>query len=547
MKSFNSQLQKIKELNEDFEWYPTTNEILEKLVENIHKSVEHKWYRNKSFLDIGAGNGKVLDFIKDETEYFSKFFFIEKSQYHNSNMNPSYLLLGSDFHKTTLVDKNPDIIFCNPPYSEYKEWSCKIIKEMPVNAILYLVIPKRWKNNEEIKFAINHRGVEVEIIDSFSFENSEDREARANVDFIKIKVHSSRKEDSPFFLFFEETFNYPEPKKQFEESEQKNDDIVHGENLIERLCTIYDNNLERLRSNYQKICELDFDLLQEFSISKPSLVNSLEAKIEGLKKQLWKDFFDGMDGINTRLTSKSRKDMLHLLNGQNGIDFNRENCYNILFWAVKNANLYFEKQFIEIYDDIIDYCNVENYKSNERVFQEHGFRYHYRDSEEGKGNVSHIKLKVGHRIVCNRCGGLRRGRLYYKEGLSEQASTFIGDLLTIAQNLGFKILSERPVPFEWNDSQVRIYYCEIDGEKQILFKVRAFLNSNMHFQFLPEFIHALNIQHGKLRGWINSEQDVKEEILNDKDLKEETPEYLQKIVAYFDKTLRIEPNQLLLK
>jgi len=65
----NALISELKKENEDFEFYPTTDEIIFALIKNI-KGLEYskKGYYSKrfdfnSFLDIGAGNGKVLKAI----------------------------------------------------------------------------------------------------------------------------------------------------------------------------------------------------------------------------------------------------------------------------------------------------------------------------------------------------------------------------------------------------------------------------------------------------------------------------------------------------
>lgn len=533
-----SYLSELKQQNEDFEWYPTTNEIINRMISDIRENNQY-YKRDLSFLDIGAGDGKVLNRVRSEMECYSKFLFIEKSQYHNSNMNRDYLLLGTDFHRTSLIHKTVDTIFCNPPYSEYVEWTTRIIKEMDSDSRLYLVIPERWKNNQQIQDVLKSRDAVSEVVGSFSFEDAEDRKARAKVDLVKVKVRKYSTTEDPFYVAFSETFKYPERETYEKEDSKAQNHIVEGSNLIERLCSIYDNRLLTLQENYSKICSLDFDLLSEFELSKKALANSLQDKIESLKKSCWKELFDGMDGINDRLTSNSRKKMLELVNKNTGIEFNRENCYNIVLWVVKNANKYFEDQFLSLYDQLTEYANVDNYKSNKRVFTKDKFRYSniYYNNEED--SPTHYKLKVGNRIVLERCGGLSKDIWSeWKNGLSERAAEFIGDLLTIASNLGFKVVSERPVAYEWKDNGKKDYFVEIDGRKELLFQVRAFYNSNMHFQFLPEFVHALNIQHGKLRGWINFKEEAERELLTKDDDK--------KVLDYFDRSIKIEASQLLL-
>lgn len=85
--------------------------------------------------------------------------------------------------------------------------------------------------------------------------------------------------------------------------------------------------------------------------------------------------------------------------------------------------------------------------------------------------------------------------------------------MTVASNLGFTVIDPLPREFEWNDSSARVYrYRDERGHLQSLFRVRTFLNRNMHMQFHPEFIHALNIQHGKLKGWLRDDTQAAEEL-----------------------------------
>jgi 16S rRNA A1518/A1519 N6-dimethyltransferase RsmA/KsgA/DIM1 with predicted DNA glycosylase/AP lyase activity len=132
-----STIKNLRNQEEDFEWYPTTNEILESFEKDLETFMEDSRKRtyNCSFLDIGAGDGKVLKRVKEK---FKTNLFVEKSQFHNSNMDKDFCLMGTDFHKTTFIDKEVDIVFSNPPYSEFKEWAKKILKEFCQGTLIYL-------------------------------------------------------------------------------------------------------------------------------------------------------------------------------------------------------------------------------------------------------------------------------------------------------------------------------------------------------------------------------------------------------------------------
>lgn len=522
----------LKNANQDFEYYPTTNEILEKLAQRLNEEKKDYWDREKeSFLDIGAGTGKVLDFVSKEVDTIDHYYAVEKSEINLSNLNSNYQILGVDFHKVTLIDKFADFVFCNPPYSEYEQWAEKIIREVNNESKTFLVIPRRWENSRLIQDALKLREAEAKILGEFDFEDSEDRTARAKVHLLEIIFKKHNK--TAFDVFFDENFSYPEPAPKFEDKGRENNEgMVKGKNLIETLCELHDARLKKIHQNYQNICELDYDLLQEFEISRKGLIESLNNKLANLRKHCWEELFKGLKSINKTLTVKSRKKIVEVMNRHTGIEFNVENAYAVVMWVVKNANKYYDDQFVETYNEFMDLANVETYKSNQRVFEHDRFGYSnfysayvHRHDEEKTEKYSHFRFKIGNRIVAACSGGLRKTGFHYDSGLQERGQNLIADLQVIAHNLGFFPTSndEPATPQDWTSGNQITYNCTHKQKEKPLFQVRAYYNGNMHFKFLPEFIHACNIYHGKLKGWINSPQEAEEELLT-KEEKNKNPQ-----------------------
>jgi hypothetical protein len=533
---FNKELNLLKDSLEDYEYYPTMNSIIECAAKSIKSINEDHYKRLKSVVDIGAGGGKVLDAFA-ELGIFDSIYAIEKSSTHLSNLNPSYLILGCDFWHINLFDKELDVIYSNCPFSEYVEWTIKILKESPPNCLLYLVIPERWADNKDIQFEIKARGLNPETLGSFDFMESEDRKARAKVNLLLIRTGQRYSEDNdPFARFFNDNFKYPEPVlKDPLEDKIKNEQLVAGRNLIDALVFLYNERMSDLQKNYSAICSLDNGLLKEFEITKAGLIASLKMKLASEKKLFWNRLFDGMKNINRLLTKSSRDQILGLTNKSSGIDFNSDNAYAVVLYVIRNANLKFDSQLVEVYKRLLEFANVENYSSNRRVFSENQFRYNYYRDESNE--VSHVKLKVGHRMVLERCGGLVKGYSPCSTGLEPHAADFIGDLLVIANNLGFVPVEDKPRPYQWDSSEaVNYHFKGENGQKEFLFKVKAFYNRNLHFSFNPDFIHALNIQTGKLLKWLGSEEEAAKEV-------DISPEIAQK---FFNHSFRIGENQLLL-
>jgi hypothetical protein len=536
--SFNKYLNDLKDAEEDFEWYSTTQPILDKLGERLKELKDDSDFN--SILDVGAGNGKVLKYI-ESLDLFHNYFAIEKSNFHLSNLPPNFRVLGVDFWANTLMDKEISCAFTNPPFSQFGPWIAKILKELSRSSYIFFVAPDRWANNEDIKEALRVRGGEIKVLGQFSFEDSEDRKARANVELVEISPsdESSRYyKDDPFVRFFEENFKYPEPKEDinqgFDEKVDQNK-LVTGQNLIEVLCDLYEDRMNELHRNYKAVCSLPHEFLKEFEIKKEDLLKSLKDKLASAKKEYWGRLFRGMNKINRTLTTESQKEVLGMMNAQAGIDFNRDNCYALIQWIIKNANVFYDRQLVQVYKKMLEYVNVDNYVSNKRVFSQNQFRYNWYREETNE--VTHVKLKVGHRMVLARCGGLSNSSYSWEKGLNESAANFIRDLLVIANNLGFEYIGNPPQKGEWDTSeQVEYLYKDKEEWTVTLFTVRCFLNQNIHLKCNPKFINALNIQAGKLLKWIGSDQEASEEMGVDIDM----------ATKFFNHCFRIGEQQILL-
>ena len=123
----------LKEAGEDFEFYPSTDEIIRQVTDDLLTEVDE--YRDNKLgtvLDIGAGDGRVLVAMRkalEDQQVFVECFAIEKAIHHLSNMPKQITVIGTDFEQQSLADKQVGAVFCNPPYSEFEEWTLKILRE----------------------------------------------------------------------------------------------------------------------------------------------------------------------------------------------------------------------------------------------------------------------------------------------------------------------------------------------------------------------------------------------------------------------------------
>ena len=425
-------------------------------------------------------------------------------------MPADIFVIGTDFHEQTFFDKETTFLFCNPPYSEFQQWTTRLIRETGSKAAFF-VIPERWKDCQEITEAIKYRGAEVKTRGSFSFEDAEDRKARAKVDLVEV-VFPTREADA-FSRFFKEEFSEFADKMAAEDDTDKvrkasTAELVGRPDFVAALVSLYQNEMGRIQANYAALKTLDPGLFKELKIDVPQISKILRERLTGLKKHYWKNLFDNLDKITNRLTQKSRGEMLATLYENTAVDFTTSNVNAIVLWTIKNANRYMESQFIDTYEAMISKANVANYKSNAKVLSFDRWRYYHKDERE-----ENTDFKLEYRLVLEHCGGINTGSNWQaKNGLNERGFTFLSDLATIAANLGFSSPST-PGNWEWETRVANQFtYADAKGNRKPLFEARAFQNQNIHIRLSQEFAVALNTEYGRLKGWLKSADHAAQEL-----------------------------------
>lgn len=531
-------VEQLKRADQDHEFYPTTREIIAATIRNL-EGKRYSYHELRSVLDIGAGNGKVLMAFKEQAE-FKELYAIEKSHILCQQLPSEVLIVGTEFREQSLLSKVVDVVFCNPPYSEYEDWAEKIIREAEAY-LVYLVIPDRWQDSIRIADAIKFRDAEFHAVGDFNFQSSEDRQARARVQLVRVELHRDRHSEATdaFTRFFNEQFaeliaNYeaggkPKSDTEAREEESKNrfDKLVIGPNYPAALVAMYREEMESVQRNYHLVGRLDVSLLKEFDISPERIMGCLKERMKGMRNTYWHELFSHLSTVTDRLTSASRKNLLETLYRHVAVDFTESNILEVVFWVIKNANRYIESQMVAVYEQMVAKCNCVLYKSNRKVWAENKWRY---NDMEG---MSHYALD--YRIVTHRLGGCRAGYSFEK-GLSETSGEFGGDLLTIARNLGFRCETmdgrlTREGRREWKSGKPESFYYQ-NGHSEELFEMRGFLNGNVHLRLNKKFILALNVEHGRLKGWLRSGEEAAEELKD--------PQAAQ----YFDSTIKLGRGNL---
>ena len=516
----------LKENDQDFEWYPTTQEI----IECVKKHINAQTYGGYSILDIGAGDGRVLKALASGRN--AECYSIEKSEILRNKQDKEIIPLGCDFWQNTLIDKEMDFIFCNPPYSEYEAWCEKIIKEASTEKGIYFVIPERYKQSAIINQALKARKLENKIysLGSFNFLNAE-RGARAKVEVVFVKIENERYSDnvSAFDLFLDENFRFDATSKFNQEAQRERikKELINSKNYIESLVELYQADMQKLMSNFQAIASLDSEILEEIGFKKETLRKSIRSRIEGLKNLYWQELFNRYEPITSKFIANYRNTILEKLSSRRNIDFNIGNIYAITIWFLKNASGSFSEQLLDFYLFLAEKDNLRAYKSNIKFTSD---KWKYMRSDELKDFLRKEKdarASLDYRLVLSQKRFVETN--YYGACfLSYSAVDFLNDIQVLARNLGFAVNNQefkrgyREYPI---CSGEKNYIYSTDGD--ILVEYKIYKNGNIHIRINQELMKAINIEAGRLLGWLRSPAEASSE-LNMKEA--EARQYFGKLV-----------------
>ena len=523
-------IKKLKDTDQDFDYYPTTTEILQCIRQHMEETLKDSYLKNNygnnfqpTVLDIGAGDGRSVEFLTD-----GKRKVIEKSLILHDKMHKSCIPVGTDFLESNIMPITSDVIFSNPPYQAsggFAIWAEKIILEAN-SKLIYLVIPQRWKNIESIQIAIRERKAIAEVLGEFGFLDA-DRPARGTVNVVCIDLckltrktqeaiqyryrRNSTQNIDPFDLWLSKTFKFNACTRKYgagldtgKETESFKDELnqlIVGKNHIEALVQLYSKELLSLQVLYNAIADLPYDVLNTLGASIEKLGETIKDNLSDLKKKYWLELFDRYEPITNKLCNDSRRKLFESFGKQTCIDFTESNIYAITSWVCKNANVYFDTQLIDLYKKFICQANVEKYKSNKKTFDQEKWRF-----SKNLDKLDKYCLKLDYRLVISGYGELST-EYNSTNGLENRCHKFINDISTVAYNLGFP-KTQKSEEFNWLDGQVNFMWP--DGT--IFMQAKAHLNGNMHLKINTKFLRALNVKFSLLVGWINTPKEAAQEM-----------------------------------
>lgn len=531
--TFPALLSAVQEAEQDFEWYPTTVRMMSAVATRIPTNTA-------SIMDIGAGDGRVLIALAKRCEVTPTLYAIEKSTVLTQAQPEHVIPVGTEFFEQNLACLPVDVIFCNPPYSDFATWASLVI-EMGYARLAFLVLPRRWKASEAIAASIAKRGATVRVIHEDDFQSGADRSARAVIDIIEVRYPTKKEGWSddvadPFDAWFDQnisTFDQEATDKASDEATSR--DLVRLRQLdsIPALVAAHDEEFARMEANYRAVFQLDYALLKELGVSKAGVRDGIKTKMAGLKTKYWTLLFDHLDSITSRLSTATKKTFVEKLSGRAVIAFTPRNVYAIVIWAIKNANQYFDEQTVQFYREISTFDGVQNYASNARTWTKDDWRYVASGYDREAARPSRYALD--YRIVVVRYSAIYKdgtwGREYEHTGnLHRRCHELIADCIAVLGNLDFRATGQGSLSRHWSSGVWQDWHHGDTGN--VLFQVKAYMNGNLHFRFRPDAIKALNVEAGRLLGWLRSAAEVETELGY-------TPDEAQR---FYLSTLRLAPS-----
>jgi hypothetical protein len=531
--STDKKIQILKAADEDREWYPTTPEIMEamkndmwtylrkhkhdyaaKYKDEIKLTFEAKWDDDEedetengdiiidSFLDIGAGDGRVLDFFDARKKYGIEIAGAQADDL----IRRGVFLIGRNYWDVSLFEQQYGLIYSNPPFSIFDRWVNKILTECNF-CLLYLVMPVRWKNQDMITKELER--YETTVVGEFDFSKA-DREARGRVNLVRVnaKWFKNAEEKYTYQQTLEDAFSrwVREYIADFEEKldlgweEERKEALALKQTPIDQLITDYEIEKQSLGEAFRAIGKVDPAIIRLLKQDKNSMLEIIRKSIEGLKSKYWRAAFDKLEPVRTRMTRRTRDRIFEKIEEFKSLDFNADNIYSIIIWIINDCNIGILDQIGEVFDEMTSKEYIEEYKSN-RHWTKSDWRHTDRSWKYEK-LPPRWKLGLDYRIVVS---------TYWH---SYDRYSVIDDFIVICGNLGFPI-SPGCVPDYKLHSTEQKFYTE---DNELAFTMRYYTgNRNAHLKINKKLLMKFNIEVAKIRKWMSCPDDVAEEFSIAKD------------------------------
>ena len=539
-------IQDLKNTDQDFEWYRTTSKQIQVVTNDIKEidkdfGFSNRRYEKVKVMDIGAGDGRVLQAIEAEFENDEDLdisaYAIEKATVHTSTYRKKGItLIGTEFNQINFISKSCKIAFVNPPYSEYSHWLATLINHLNFG-LLYAVIPERWVNDPAIKEAMALRGIEsANILAESDFLDAE-RAARAKVHVVRFSFDDLNPENirfgggryrpeigrgssDPFQLFIENELGlkktYSETTHKFNECVErerirkamntkgtKSFELVESKGVLQALLDNYELDLTNALNQYKLISNIEPQLLQELGVDYDALCKGIKEKSLGYRNVYWSLLFEKLDAISSRLTSKHKNDLLKKLSS-NALDFTYTNTVYIIHYAVEIGNELIEQSLIDVFENLTSADAISHYyKSNEHVYQDN---WRHTRSEKNKS-----KYLLDYRFIHGSWSNF--GSNSWERGLNEGARCFTSDLMVAFKLLGYtKVYSDDSFEAIEAGGKLSIIGFDPDGNETELAQIKFYKNGNRHLKFNQKAMLRLNVTVSRLLGWVRSKNEFVGEV-----------------------------------
>jgi hypothetical protein len=517
-------LRLLREAGEDFEFYPTTPEIMAAMGADLfdylrgHKgdysAVRHgreqvkinREYNEETetlgietFLDIGAGDGRVLDYFSARKKYGIE---IARAQ-ADDLIRRGIFIIGRDYWDCSLVGNKYGLVFSNPPYSCFERWVAKLLEECDFE-ILYLVMPVRWKNIGEITRRLER--YEAAVVGEFDFSQA-DRAARGRVNLVRVNApwtghidtdgHAYKTQktlEDAFSRWVREYIADFEEKPRLDWEKERERELALKQTPIDLLVGSYECEKEALGEAFRAIGKLDAAIIKLMGQDRDSMLEIIRKSIEGLRLKYWRAAFNKIDAVRERMTKRTRERIFNSIEEFNGLDFNAGNIYSVIIWTIHNTNIGILDQIGEVFDALTDKEYIEEYKSNRHWVKGDWKHTSDRYSERHYESLpDRWKIGLDYRIVIRTWGG---------------SDEVVNDFIVVCGNLGFPIRGDCKPDFKLH-SEIQKFYTA-DGV--LAFTMRYYTgNKNAHLKIDKKLLMKFNIEVAKIRKWLSVPEEAVEE------------------------------------